>query len=926
VQVQPENHPGLFGDYELLEEIARGGMGVVYRARQRSLNRLVALKMIGTGRSASALELRRFRIEAEAAAQLEHPAIVPIYEVGEHDGFAYFSMQFIEGGSLEDCLARFRKDVRSAARLIVTVARAVHHAHRHGILHRDLKPANILLDSTGQPHITDFGLAKRITPDEPMQSLFAGEPPARRTSTQAMTQLGVIVGTPNFMPPEQADPRRGPVTIAADVYGLGAVFYTLLTGRPPFTGESTIGVLMQVVAEPPPAPRRSNPKVDHDLEFICLKCLEKTPERRYASAEDVARELERWLAGEPIKARPVSALGRTWKWARRRPTAAALVVVSAVAALALTIGGLWYGDRLRGALQEARQGRDAAQRNYLLAARAVEDMVRRMEDETLPALPAVERVRRAVLLDALEFNKQFLAERDEDPKVCFEAGKAYRRVGGIHRLLGQLDQALSACDSARALQQAACQQLAHDPEPRRELAVVEQQRGSLLDTVGQLEEAEQAFLAAQRLREELLQSHPDDAESQRQLARIQADLGSLLGELGRTDEAERSLHRAVEISARLAKEHPDTARHLFEQARSLGSLGRVVADSGRPRLAEPSFRKAVELCAHLAGQHPTEPQYRKGLARARVNLGALLAWSVRAPRRLAEAEEELSEARDLCRKLVEDFPDVPEYRQELASSLVNFGLATRDQPGRKRQAAEGAMREALTLRQRLVKECPAVPRYQRELARSHDLLGRLLDVAGQAEAAEAQWQAALALQRKLVLDHPTIPGFLNDLGNTLDGLGESSLRRQQATAARSCLEEAVQWHRRAIQANAHTPVFRRALIRDYDQLADALARLNDHPALRQRAEELITALPSDAEARYQSARMLARSVTVLSRANLSQVDRATQTRRDADRAMERIREAIGKGWKDTGRLKTDPQLAPLRDREDFRTLLAAQGK
>jgi serine/threonine-protein kinase len=284
----PAGRPG-FSDYEFFTEVARGGMGVVYRARQRSLNRPVALKIILAGASASGDELRRFRLEAEAAAGLDHPHIVPIYEIGDADGTPFFSMKLVEGGNLKAAIPGLRAEPRRAANLVAAVARAVHHAHQRGILHRDLKPANILLDGDGRPYVTDFGLARRLAGDS------------------GLTYPGTVLGTPSYMAPEQAAGRQGDVTTASDVYGLGAVLYEVLTGRPPFRADTPMATLSLVLEAAPERPRAIDPRVAPALEAICLKCLEKDSIDRYSSAEAVAEDLEAYVRGEPVLAEAGSA-------------------------------------------------------------------------------------------------------------------------------------------------------------------------------------------------------------------------------------------------------------------------------------------------------------------------------------------------------------------------------------------------------------------------------------------------------------------------------------------------------------------------------------------------------------------------------------------------------------------------------------------
>ncbi len=313
--------PTKFGDYELLEEIGRGGQGVVYRARQEGLNRTVALKIIGLGTWATEAHLKRFRREAEAAAGLQHPGIVPIHEVRERDSHCYFSMDFIEGGQLDEVVRHTPISIRQAAELIAKVARTVHYAHEHGILHRDIKPGNILVDQRGEPHLADFGLARLIETES------------------TLTRTKDLMGTPSYMAPEQAVGNNAQITRATDVYGLGAVLYQLLTGHPPFAGGTTYETIKLLLETEPRQPRLLNPKIDRGLSTICIKCLEKDPNRRYPAAAGLAEDLDRWLRHEPIQAKPGGFFTHARKWVRRNPSATVLValLVALAADLSVTV-------------------------------------------------------------------------------------------------------------------------------------------------------------------------------------------------------------------------------------------------------------------------------------------------------------------------------------------------------------------------------------------------------------------------------------------------------------------------------------------------------------------------------------------------------------------------------------------------------------
>ncbi|HJY53554.1 MAG TPA: protein kinase [Candidatus Udaeobacter sp.] len=406
-----------FGDYELLEQIGRGGQGVVFRARQKSLNRVVALKVINLGHWASKAHVKRFRREAEAAARLEHPCIVPIYEVGERDGSCYFSMTFVEGGQLDETARREPMPIRRAVELIGKMARTVHYAHEHGILHRDIKPGNILLDAKGEPHLTDFGLARLVE------------------SESSVTQTLDVLGTPSYMAPEQAVGNNAAVSSATDVYGLGAVLYQLLTGHPPFAGGTTYETIKLLEDTEPRSPRLLNPKIDRDLSTICLKCLEKDPKRRYSSALALAEDLERWLKHEPIRARRTGIFARGKKWVQRNPTSALLT--ASLIALAAAAGWIvWKSELIR---QPLATGIAVLPFENLSDDKSDASFVDGIQDDVLTKLARIADLKVISRTSVMDYRgKRNLRQIGNDLRVSHVLEGSVRRIGTRFHMNAQL--------------------------------------------------------------------------------------------------------------------------------------------------------------------------------------------------------------------------------------------------------------------------------------------------------------------------------------------------------------------------------------------------------------------------------------------------------------------------------------------------------
>ncbi len=564
------------GEYEILEEIGRGGMGVVYKARQNGVNRVVALKVLRADPLGGGEHLRRFRNEAEFVARLDHPNIVPLYEVGEHASGVYFSMKLIEGGSLAEQLPWFVSDLRSAAAVVATVAHAVHHAHQRGVLHRDLKPSNILLDEEGRPYVTDFGLARRLEGDS------------------SLTQSGAVVGTPSYMAPEQAIGGRAEVTTATDVHGLGAILFTLLTGRPPFQADAVVDVLMQVREREAERPSRANRRVDRDLETICLKCLAKDPAGRYSTAQGVAEDLERWLRGDAIQARAAGRGQRLWRWCRRNPGPAGQLGTAILLVLALLVG-LAVSNRLLARKQaetdaqrkRAEAQRQRAQDNLDKGFTFIHQALGQLAGKDLADVPRIKEIREALIDQAMQVYQRSIQKQSDEPSDRFETARAYLGIGLLFEARGDQAEAIRARETATALFEALVGDFPLEPAYLQQLGHSYHYLGTQLSNIGSEQVAREHLRRAVRAFEQFTERFPNDPGGHNNVAWLLA-----------TTKARdvRNPGRAVQFARRAVGLAPDNAsiRH---------TLGCAYFSAGKWEEAINAFERSGTI--HPPGDHGT---------------------------------------------------------------------------------------------------------------------------------------------------------------------------------------------------------------------------------------------------------------------------------------------------------------------------------
>jgi tetratricopeptide (TPR) repeat protein len=777
----------------------------------------------------------------------------------------------------------------------------MHYAHERGVVHRDLKPANVLLAASGSvgdtaplaarlfPKITDFGLAKRLDAD-----------------AAGLTRSGAVLGTPAYMPPEQTSGPGQAAGPAMDVYALGAVLYETVTGRPPFQAATVLETLAQLRTLEPVPPRRLNPQVPRDLETIALKCLQKVPARRYASALGLADDLRRFLDGRPILARPVGAVERFARWCRRNPKPAGLAAALVVVVL-LSLAGLWalwrHADGQRQAAVDSaareQQHRERAETSYRLARVALADVTELQKDPRFQEGP-LEDVKRRLQQAEAAFYQQFVTLQGDDPQFQAERATAFLRLGDLTHLLGSAQEAAAYYRQGIAIREALARDHPEDRENRRRLAIAYYNLGNTSRTLlGQFDAAEAALDQAQALQEALIRDHPAEESYQLDLARTLQKVSSLQRDADRRQAAAAAIHRALDLYALLAKRYPDDPDLLSEMGGLYNTLGGLHHSEGRLSEAEDAHQQAVALIERAARQHPDVPWYQTSLTAAYNRL----ATAYNDARRYPEAEAAARKALGVAERLARRHPAVVPYRASLASAHESLGMFSLT-AGHFTEG-QSAYRQALALYEPLVRDYPAVVTYAVSMAGCCCNLASLLRDSGRPEDA-MEWcdKACDTLEGVLrrQSQHATARQFrVNVLVNraaTLERLG------RRADAIRD-LDRAIELDAGPKRASLRCA---RALIQTYvGNLAPALAEANDLAARNDLS----------AEGLYHLACVFARCA--------AKADRPPSQDAHADRAIELLARAHAAGFFKAPfqreHVAKNPDLAALRSRADFQKLL-----
>jgi serine/threonine-protein kinase len=953
------------GHFRLVRRHAQGGLGLVSVAHDAKLDRQVALKELRPDRRDSATLRQRFLTEAAITGQLEHPGIVPVYALDEQDGQPFYAMRFIEGRTLSEAIRDYHSGCldKAAASLafrdllqrFVSVCQTIAYAHSKDVIHRDLKPANIMLGQFGETLVVDWGLAKKLTspPEAPASDTTKETTDYRPDSDQSrLTQAGQVLGTAAYLSPEQASGDPNAVGPPADVFALGAILYELLTGQPPYIGSHGAEVVAMARLgriAPPEQVRRGVPK---PLAAVCRKALAATVAERYATAKDLADDVTRWLADEPVTAYAAPWTDRARRWLRRHRTLAVSGGVFLVMTLLALSGTIVLVAGHNAELQRANADLKAANdRERALADLGQGTMEQLTDDKALnylKRLPVLATEQKEFLRRAASYYEKFAAFSSQDEKGRSRQADAYHHMADLQGYLGENQAAESANRKALELYE----KLANDfPTVQHYLLGVvmsHNSHGSYLREMGKRAEAEAAFRQAITMTEKLVKDSPDTSNYCWELARGNNNLAIVLDELGQRAEAEALLHRALALEKDVVAANPKDEDYRYDFANSHILLGALLFNQGKYAEAEPMYRRAAEILGKLAAEFPTVSQYRRELAGCHDNLGILLA----ALGKRDDAEAAYRQGLVLREQLVADFPAVADLRHQLARSCNNIGilLTTSASPG----TAEEWYRKALALQERVAADFPSVPQYRLETASSYNNLAYLMQTLHREAEAEVAYRQALAIQEKMVADYPAVPEYRTLLAGGYFNFGSLVLKESRLGGPAASLawtskaialldplvakEHALARERlflrnaHMIRARALTALNRHAdALKDWDKAlalndvpehllrirvdrATTLARLGDHAKAVAEANAV-----ADAKDVTGSKTCEAAGICALAAAAVK--DDSKLQEQYAARAVELLRLAVSKGYKDLDSLGRDDTLKVLREREDYRRLL-----
>jgi serine/threonine-protein kinase len=759
--------------YTIIRAHARGGLGQVSVARDEALRRQVALKEIRPDRADDPHLRQRFLTEAEITGQLEHPGIVPIYALDrDEQGRPYYAMRFIAGRTLGEAIHAFHKsskgaenrasfaslDFRDLLKRFIDVCEAIAYAHSRGVIHRDLKPANVMLGEFGETLVLDWGLAKVLgRENEPSPSdshvrivpSDAGAESSLGMHTSSLTEAGQVLGTPAYMSPEQA--AGAGVGLATDGYALGAMLYEVLTGRPPFTGRTSLEVLEKLRAGPPRLPSEIQRQVPRGLEAICIRGMARSAVERYATASDLAREVERWLADEPVQAFSEPWSLRMRRWARRHRTLVVSAMAVTVAGVLLLAAAAWQlnakNEDLAASNQRESEAKERAEQSYLAARQALEEVMTLKEDPRFRR-GKLEDVRRKLLQAEAAFYEKFIKLRSDDPGFRAEQASALDRLARVTDEMGSREDALRHVQHALAL----WQQLA-DAEPdvaehQAGLAASQRFLGHLHRIVARTAEAETALKIAKAAYERLVELRPESTEYRQALAFVLEDLGQLYDGVGRHRESEEAFLAALDVSKKLAHEHPQAAEYQSNLGGLAINYGKMCINLRQFEPAEQSLEFARITNEALLRVYPNEPKYAEDLAHARYQLGLARAGVLRWP----QAEADFRTALRIREKLAEDHPLRTDYQTNLAASDQQIGWVC-IHTGRRAEGLAAYMK-AFSRLDRLVKEHPAVAAYALDLAMLCINIARVEGIAADWEKAMSWYDRALELTQRVLKNEP----------------------------------------------------------------------------------------------------------------------------------------------------------------------------